>query len=351
MPSLTHLSIQLDYLQNVHLLSLPRVLDVLRNVPAVEIISLSTVSSDDTVVLAPPHPTSQPVRLPYLRELNISPRYIKESIIFAYLDAPSLRKTVISFLNEGDDPRIQSIDADLSYLNRQITRSIPSDMKNLSVSIWGGLGDFDVPYQCSRFDLTVVDKDDSDVRNAQFLVQLGIPGDPLNAQCRDIFRSLPFECITKVDVMDADGDEEALAWTTIVTQLVRLRFLSVRDFRTLRILGMPPELPSFHDVSIKVPDEGAQGEREGERQLRNEVYNPELETIEMDQVGLESPTDREIIRSLCSFRHGRQRPLKILLLDYFVGAGRKEFERQLLGYGTKIEWGEVYRFNDDEDVL
>ncbi|KAJ8502844.1 hypothetical protein ONZ45_g11384 [Pleurotus djamor] len=347
MPSLTHLCIQLDYLENIHLLSLPRVLDVLRNVPVVESVSLSTVSSDESVVLAPPNLASQLVRLPYLRELNISPRYIKESIIFAYLDAPSLRKTVISFLNEGDDPRIQSIDADLSYLNRQITRSIPSDMKNLSVSICMGLCDFDVPYRCCRFDLTVVDQDDSDVRNAQFMVQLGIPGDPLNVQCRDIFQSLPFECITKLAVMGADGDEEALAWASIVTQLVRLRFLDVGDFRMLPILGMPPELPSLHDVSVNPPDEDAQGEREGERQLRNNVNNPELETIEMDQVGLESLRECEIIRSVCCFRHGQQRPLKTLRLDHFVGAGRKEFDQELLAYGTKMEWVESRRLNDD----
>ncbi|KAJ8501892.1 hypothetical protein ONZ45_g11962 [Pleurotus djamor] len=337
LPCLTHLVIGVnDHVHN-HCLSVPRIVDVLRNTPVLESITLSNVSSDDSAI-TPPAPTSPPIHLPNLRELHMTSIYLQESVLFAYLDTPALRLSKISFQNEDDDPGIQA-SGDISHLRHQISQSFPQDVNAFRVvmrmasrtppaSTYGDV---------SGLKLTVR----QDKHPPQVIFDLDIPHFPLSAQCIGIFQSLPLGRITNLTLERVDGDDEALAWSRIIPHLIRLRYLVVGEFKVISVLATVPD-SSLPEAINSIDGLAVNG-----------VFNPELESITLEYVSL-SAENLQTLKAMCGFRWEERRPLKHMGLECFVGTGRKAYESELKDYGTWVEWvdicdSESYGYEDEYD--
>ncbi|KAJ8481929.1 hypothetical protein ONZ45_g15135 [Pleurotus djamor] len=320
MPSLTHLVLEIDHYINSYFLRVPQIIDILRNTPVVENIMVSCVSTDEPSAITPSDPNTSLIQLPYLRELHMNSVYLQESVLFTYLDTPALEQTKISFYNDNDDPGIQP-NGDLSHIQHLVTRSIPSDVNALRVSV-------DMPVRTASdtgdddnigYRLTVKGENNHDLP----ILELYITAFPLSAHCTAIFQSIPLAWITDLTFKRIEGHA---AWSRIIPQLVRLKHIAVDKSPTLSILGTAPELSSHGGMSINT------------NQNLTDVHNPELETISMGNLSL--PTEHfNLLKSICRFRHERQKPVHRLILGcYEPDHWRKKIEEELAIYGTKVDW-------------
>ncbi|KAJ8501890.1 hypothetical protein ONZ45_g11967 [Pleurotus djamor] len=332
MPSLTHLIIDMDFHVDSKFLTVPHVIDVLRNTPVVEEITVACISTDDAHAITPPDPNTALILLPRLRELQMASVYLTESVLFAYLDTPALQQTKIVFDNSNNDPSIQP-NGDISHVQRLVAGSIPSNAEALMVAV-------DMPVRITdgmRYDdttgylFTVKGETDCDPP----IFTLVIAALPLSTHRIEIFQSLPLTRITDLTLNRIEGDDEALAWSCIIPHLVRLKRFTVYKVPALSLLGAAPELSSNNGIDTN-------------HNLTN-VHNPELDTVNMDDVSL-SPDDLNTLKSISRFRHERQKPLRRLMLGCFEGPGRKKYEEEMASYGTKVEWSEICD-SDSEDYI
>ncbi|KAJ8514976.1 hypothetical protein ONZ45_g7547 [Pleurotus djamor] len=341
-PALTYLNIQIDHWDDKPYLSVPRVLDVLRNTPVLESATISTVFSDATSVVKLPESTAAMIHLPNLRELNVTSKSLKESILFAYLDTPALRKTKISYNNNNDDPGIQPNGGDTSHLRHLIAQGIPSNVDGLKVVMKMATPTTSVPrrHDGNGYQLTVQDEKETDHRNS--ILEVDVNVFPLAVRSVEIGQCLPLGRIMDLTLERVGGGEEALAWSRVIPQLVRLRRLTVNKFKILSMLLPVPE-----------PDTGLSSSSSSLNTVNVpsgiEVHNPDLQTISMEDVPLSS-SDLQSLKSMAAFRHSRHKPLRNMALYNFAGAGRKKYEKEMRRFGTWVEWVNITdRESDDYD--
>ncbi|KAJ8501891.1 hypothetical protein ONZ45_g11969 [Pleurotus djamor] len=322
MPSLTHLVLEIDHYIDSHSLRVPQIIDILRNAPMLENITISRVSTDEASIITSPDPNTPLIQLPYLRELDMTSIYLHESVLFAYLDTPALQKTKIVFNNDNNDPGIQP-NGDISHIQHLVTRSIPSDVEGLRVSVdMPGCTASDAGYDDNNvYWLTVNGEKDCEPP----IFNLKIAALPLSTQCINIFQSLPLAHITDLTFKRTEGYG---TWSCIIPQLVRLKHIAVDKSPTLSILGTAPELSSHGGMSINT------------NQTLTDVHNPELETITMDRMPISTlAEDSDTLKSICRFRHERQKPLHCLILGCCnLYEWREGFKEEVASYGTKVKW-------------
>ncbi|KAJ8514979.1 hypothetical protein ONZ45_g7548 [Pleurotus djamor] len=341
-PALTYLNIQINHWDDKPYLSVPRVLDVLRNTPVVESATISTVFSDATSVVKLPESTAAMIHLPNLKELNVTSKSLKESVLFAYLDTPALRKTMISYNNDSDDPGIQPNGGDTSHLRHLIAQGIPSNVDGLKVVMKMATPTTSMPrrHDGNGYQLIVQEEKETDYRNS--ILEVDVNVFPLAARSVEIGQCLPLGRIMDLTLERVGGGEEALAWSRVIPQLVRLRRLTVNKFKILSMLLPVPEPDTGLSSSLSSLD------------IVNvpssiEVYNPDLQTISMEDVPLSS-SDLQSLKSMAAFRHSRHKPLRNMALYNFAGAGRKKYEKEMRRFGTWVEWVNITdRESDDYD--
>ncbi|KAJ8503445.1 hypothetical protein ONZ45_g10845 [Pleurotus djamor] len=340
MPALTSLNIRIDHFQETPYLPVPHVLDVLRNAPVVESITLSPIVSDDASAAILLESSSPRIHLPRLRELNVTSKSLKASILFAYLDTPALRKTRISYDNDNDNPGTPPNDGETSHLLRLISQSIPSDVDGLKVVMKMATRTGSTPrYRDGKgYKLTVHGEKETEDRNTILGVDINVF--PLAAQCLEIGKTLPLGRVTDLTLERVEEDDEAMAWSQVIPHLVRLKRLTVNHFKILSMLLTVPEPEPSSSSSLLDTVNGPSN---------IEVYNPELQTISMEDVPLSS-SDLQSLKSMCSFRHSCRTPIRNMALDNFVGAGRKKYQKEMRRLGTWVEWVNISdRESDDYD--
>ena len=96
---------------------------------------------------------------------------------------------------------------------------------------------------------------------------------PLSAHRIDIFQSLPLMRIIDLTLNRIERDSEASAWSRIIPHLVWLKRFTVYKVLALSLLGAAPELFSYGGIDTN------------HNPITN-VHNPELDTVNMDDVSL-----------------------------------------------------------------
>ncbi|KAJ8501898.1 hypothetical protein ONZ45_g11968 [Pleurotus djamor] len=332
MPALTHLVIRIHDYVDFRCLSVPRVVDVLRNTPVLESLSVSRISSDDAAVITPPD--AQLIHLPNLRDLHITFQYLRESVLFAFLDIPHLERTKISFDNDNSDLVIQT-NGDTSHLRHLLAKCVPPDSDDLQVFMTMGTPatletQFDDNTGCSLSVKEVKKRFDPGS-----ILELIIDAFPVSSQCIDVFQSLPLGRITDLTLGRIEGDEAAAAWSHVIPQVVKLKSLDVDKISVLSMLGRPPSPSPAPSSESSEPSPHSH--------TLTTVHNPALEEISMGEVPL-SAEDLLTLKNISRFRCERQSPIRYMWLDCFRGPRkeRRRYEREMAGYGTDVEWEDVW---------
>ncbi|KAJ8454528.1 hypothetical protein ONZ45_g19270 [Pleurotus djamor] len=120
LPSLRHLTI--DVSSKGRFLSIPWVIQLLRNAPLLENATVGKISSDHPISLTPPLPIAIP--LLGLRTIKLKLKFLQESKLLSYLQIPDTANVDIEFQGCGDTRKIQE---NISHLRRFISTRFPPD--------------------------------------------------------------------------------------------------------------------------------------------------------------------------------------------------------------------------------
>ncbi|KAJ8519729.1 hypothetical protein ONZ45_g3335 [Pleurotus djamor] len=283
-------------------LSVRIALNILRNTPVVETASLAIVSSTTSALTT--LTDSPPILLSYLWKLSIVTTNTIESVMFSRLDLPALRETSISYVNDADDPGLQA-GGDLSHLQLQVSRSIPSDIENLKITA------NTEPLQKAGAEYKLRIAEDSNI--GRHLFELVFLEPPVTDQQISIFQALPLGRLTSLIIGMQDYDE-AVAWSAVIPLLVHLKHITIDTAHILRLLASSPN--------------------GGDPQ--NTVCNPDLETVTFERNALESLDEWALLISICGFRHDRGKPIQHLTVE-MVGWQHRRYATQLSRLVKKLE--------------
>ncbi|KAJ8501989.1 hypothetical protein ONZ45_g11957 [Pleurotus djamor] len=212
MPNLTDLLVQTNGPGNR--LSIPWMINLLRNTPLLEELEIDHISSDFSIAVA----GELPVSLPKLRSMKLHFQYIKEAQLFSYLEIPSSTQSTIEFHN--DDPEIEN--EDFCYLQTFVESHISHGTPFLNVETQNLLTLF--------------------IAHLPPLTQLSLsPPGPLTW---DKIHNLTLEGVVKHD--------EVLAWSNFLPHLVNIKTIQVERVTILRSLAVHNCSLSASEMSVDV---------------------------------------------------------------------------------------------------
>ncbi|KAJ8515401.1 hypothetical protein ONZ45_g7177 [Pleurotus djamor] len=227
LPSLRHLTI--DVSSEGRFLSIPWVIQLLRNAPLLENVTIGKISSDHPISLTPPLPIAIP--LLGLRTIKLKLKYLQESKLLSYLQIPDTANVDIEFQGCGDTRKIQE---NISHLRRFISTRFPPDSSLDVRVVMAAFTDDD-------YTLTVGTNASTD----QFQLRIMDFPSPLRRE-DNIVTSLPLGAIHNLRFWGSMDDEEGQAWSKLLPFLVHLRSVHTDRVEILRLLvGPEPSSPNI----------------------------------------------------------------------------------------------------------
>ncbi|KAJ8503463.1 hypothetical protein ONZ45_g10840 [Pleurotus djamor] len=313
LPSLTHLNI--DITHQWKLLSVSWLLNLLRNTPMLEAMTIGTISSNVNMDIKT-NPSL--VSLPYLRSMYLTLQSLKEATLFLYLNLPPTSPFIsvhfFDIAHAHADARSEPEHV-CSCLRRLMSEAahIPEDNDThtspppaLQVTVAVG-------------DIYILFVDDKETASPKF--RLVITDLPPQFQLEMIYltTALSLERIQCLIVSGLVGDDQVLAWANILPLFIHLKAIIVSNVVTLRSLDGPDSSLTSSNPVLK----------------STAPSNLYLEEVKVNGDNEASPDDWLHFVRTCQIRHERSVPLtKVTLYRCNIS----EEHVQVLGRYTVVDW-------------
>ncbi|KAJ8519725.1 hypothetical protein ONZ45_g3363 [Pleurotus djamor] len=297
LPSLQSLSIIIP--PDERQLSVPWIVDLLRNTPQVEEVDVSSLASTNATAVSGPLPVS----LPRLRQLTVTAEFLLESKLFEYLDIPQTAAIDVMLRNQINDPHAD----DLSPLQALHARPFESGLPLfMSIAV--------IAYpETYQYSLLMRGSDSK-------LLSLSLMECPTSAvsQSIQLCRSLPLNQVHDLRIFAYANLEITLAWAKLLPLLTNLQSVTT-DCKT-----------ALRELTADSPD-------------TKDLCNPKLESVVLKEEGHidrgeEEGDDWPMLVRAFKYRYEKGRPIKSLSISSCDI--RKEYVDDLKVY-TDVDWDGV----------